>query len=106
MKKLWKKFKCWLIKKLGGYLEETHVVEHYTVRPVYVESQLNGVDLNRYLEDSDFKKYIDTMLIGRLSDKLYDDQEQLVRVVESVPNNEFAVSTISLRAMIKVYPNS
>ena len=107
MKKLWKKFKCWLIKKLGGYAAETRGVEHYTLRPICIESQVTDVNLDRYREDPTFKEYIDKMLICHFSDYLYEHREQLVRVVESSPNfGKFPTATIDLKATINVHPKS
>lgn len=105
MKKFWKKFKHWLIKKLGGYVGETHVIEHYTVKPSVLEVQISGVHLERYRSDSDFKEYIDKMLINKFGDYLYESRDHLVDIAESLPNHDsFNNPTISLRAIIKAYP--
>lgn len=54
MKNLWKKFKHWLIKKLGGYVAPTKELEiaHYTVEPIAIHTEL-------FIENDRIKKPLD-----------------------------------------------
>lgn len=104
LKNLWNRFRHWLIYKLGGYVERTHVVTHHTVIPVTLDRVLVNIELDRYRNSPTYKEYIDRHLIGKLSDYLYDNREQFVDICESVPRFTDPLTTIDLRASVKVLP--
>ena len=108
MKKLWTKFKHWLIGKLGGYVspEKSCVVHHYTVTPVTVASDLKGVDYNHYHNDPGYREYVDKILISKLEDSLYETRGHFVDICESCPtySGSRMKPTIDLKASIKICP--
>lgn len=108
MKKLWKKFKHWLIQKLGGYvhLEKPCVIHHYTVAPVTVKTVLKDVDYERYHNNPGYRGHIDRLLIGKLEDTLYETRGHFVDICESCPtySGPLMRTTIDLKASIKVCP--
>lgn len=108
MKKLWKKFKRWLIQKLGGYvhLEKPCVIHHYAVTPVKVETVLKGVFYEQYYNDPIYRKHVDKILISKLEDSLYETRGHFIDICESPPTYSAPLmqSTIDLRASIKICP--
>lgn len=106
MKKLWTRFKHWLIKKLGGYVAESHVIQLYSEPPVILTEQLTGVWREEYRNNAEYKKYTDKILISKLTDYLYEHREDLLYIQESTPNDESfrPITTIDLRATCGVYP--
>lgn len=68
MKKLWKKFKSWLIHKLGGYEERIVTVEKTIVPIVTLTSHLIiDEDMSRFPED---EEWILNQLAHDLADEL------------------------------------
>lgn len=108
MKKLWNRFKHWLIRKLGGYVspEKPCVVHHYTVAPVTVASELKGVDYEKYHNDPNYREYIDRVLVSRLKYSLYETRGHFVDICESclTYSGPLMKTTIDLRASIKICP--
>ena len=105
MKKLLKKFKNWLIYKLGGYVERTHVVEHHTVTPILLFSTIHNIDRKEYSDDEKYKEYAEKNLISMLADYLYENREQLIDFRQSGPDiNTRWDSVMDLKAVIRVCP--
>ena len=105
MKKLWKRFKNWLIYKLGGYVERTCVVRHHTITPVTLFSTIHDVDISAYHESETYKERVEEAVIYELAKYLYENRNELIDIRESGPNlDTFPYQTMSLQAIIKVCP--
>lgn len=106
MKKMWTKFKRWLIKKLGGYIEGPHMIKTYHIEPVCITAAIKGVRRDTYHSDPGYKEYAERALLSNLSNYLYDHREHIIYISESIDPLDLAEDqTISLRADIKVLPN-
>lgn len=64
MKKLWKKFKSWLIRKLGGHEAKVVTFEKMTVPAVTIKAQMA---LDSHFDD---EQWIITQLLPLLADEL------------------------------------
>lgn len=67
MKKLWKKFKSWLIRKLGGYEAKVVTFKEMTVPAVTIKAQ---IALDRTRAFCDDYEWIVNKLLSLLADEL------------------------------------
>lgn len=71
MKRIWRKFKNWLIIKLGGHIVETVKVEKYFVPTAVLESYItvdkrNKEEFNEAFIAAHLAKYLSTSLIPHM----------------------------------------
>lgn len=85
----WKRFKNWLIRKLGGYTEEqTKIVEkivekpkdvieftYYQAEPICVKSQitLSSQNMRFYLEDTKFREHMNEVIAKKIGEQIVSD---------------------------------
>lgn len=105
MKKLWRKFKHWLIKKLGGIPDEPSLYPSMGFNahtPIAIKAVVNYVDKNAYENDPEYRSAVRVQLQYILSEQVYrapntikyettqqwhnisDDDEELLKVMATV----------------------
>lgn len=103
----WKRFKNWLIRKLGGYTEEqTKIVEkilekpideirftYYQAEPVCVKSQINLSLQNWrfYLEDTKFNEHINEVIAKKIGEQIANDDLIAYRTIYQPRDNTITV---------------
>lgn len=107
MKKLWRKFKHWLIRKLGGYVQgpvASVKVQH--VRPVRLYSSMQQISKDRYHNDAEYRFLCQRGLLMGFVEEILKNHRDVVLIREttdSSPNDAFVTAT--LRASIDIIPN-
>ena len=92
-KALWESFKCWLIKRLGGY----------TFPPVQPDIKANEVDTvkvsaslmvnkDRYNKDTDYRSYIRSELLHILAGHIADAGTVSAESVVELNDDEYIVN--------------
>ena len=109
MKKILKKFRYWLIKKLGGFVEPPVEIKPQIVvtakNPVIItaNTKVDALMWKGYsMSDEDyerFRKHVMGDLRRKLCDSIFENED----VVKITYCNDFRDETIDIRAMVSLY---
>ena len=101
---LWDRFRKWLIKKLGGYLDGPDKVETFCILPSIVEARIDRIDRKKYKEDSDYNRRVNNTLADMLGREIIK-LPNMVDICEAEVFDPFEPDlTITLRARVRTIP--
>lgn len=107
MKKLWNKFRKWLIKKLGGYVAgPVKVVNVHHAYPVKLYATQQHIPKDRYENDAEFKYSVDRGLCMMFIEEILEHHRDVIHIdtCECVDLDR-PFPTLTIRAHMDVVPD-
>lgn len=106
MKKLWNRFRKWLIKKLGGYVAGPAPITVRTCnqRSVKLWAMMSEVPRNMYTRDPAFKYSIHKALCAQFMDEILEHHQDVIHIECAPEIDAFGepFDTLKVRAYMNV----